>query len=672
MNIKWCLYASAFALAAPLTANADDTPIEEIIVSASPLDRTSDDLTQPAIVLDKQALLLKSANSIGETLANEAGVSTTYFGPVAGRPVIRGQAGPRISVLEGGISTLDVADLSPDHAVPIEPLFADSIEVIRGPATLLYGSSAVGGVVNVVDNRVPLAPTDQAITGALELRADSVANQRTGALRVDGTLGSFGWHLDGFSRSTDDIDIAGFATADPNERPADEPEGTVINSSGEASGASAGASWFTENGFIGLSVSNYETTYGLPGPEEEEEGEEEEGPAIAPGPFIDLEQQRVDVRSRFDFDGPISTVRVNLGRNDYEHNEIEPNGEIGTRFENDAWELRVELTHAPIGQWRGALGTQITRRDFSAVGEEAFVPPVSTDSEGLFLLEELETGFGFIEFGARIEQLEHRPDAGIDGYDDTAISLAAGLKWELSDLHDLSFNVSRSERHAAASELYANGAHLATGLFEVGLLQQGSPVDLEVAQNIDVAWHHHDDATDWTASVFYNDINDYIFLDTSDTLEDGLPLSLYRQQDAQFFGFEAEMTHQFERGASPWSVRLLFDHVRGKTDSTDLPRIQPTRLGAKLNYEQPMWSASLGALYHAEQDDISSFQTDAFTMLDADFVVSVGSNSAIDWTLFAKATNLLDEDARRSTSFRAAFVPLPGRAIQLGLRASFN
>jgi len=264
------LLAASFIASAAIAD--EEKPLEEIIVSAAPLDRSADDLTQSAIVLTKEDLLLKAEASIGETLANELGVSSTYFGPFAGRPVIRGQAGPRVSVLEGGISALDISDLSPDHAVSIEPLFADRIEVLRGPATLLYGSSACGGVVNVIDNRIPESLTDNVISGALELRGNTAAEERTALSRLDGSTGRVAWHLDAVSRQTDDIDIPDFATADPSVRPVDEERGTVLNSSGESIGYAGGISVVGDKGFIGVSLSAYENDYGLPGPEEEEFG----------------------------------------------------------------------------------------------------------------------------------------------------------------------------------------------------------------------------------------------------------------------------------------------------------------------------------------------------------------------------------------------------------------
>lgn len=649
--------------------------IEEIVVTAAPLGRSADELTQPVMVLGADQLLMRAAASIGETLANEPGMSSSYFGPVAGRPVIRGQAGPRISVLEGGISTLDVADLSPDHAVPIEPLFADAIEIIRGPATLLYGSAAAGGVVNVIDNRIPKQLSETGLSAALELRADTAANERAGALRLDGGNDLFAWHLDAFDRQSDDIDISGFATADPDERPEDEQKGTLLNSAGESSGYAGGATLFTDRGSFGLSVSRYESTYGLPKAEEEEE----EGPPgtppepqIAPGPFIELEQTRVDLLATYQLDGLFESVKVRAGFNDYEHIEVEPNGEIGTRFLNEAWETRVELVHAPISGWRGALGLQLNDRDFSALGEEAFVTPTATTSSGFFLLEERSFEFGVIEIGARIEQLEHDPLSALPGYDETAISLATGINWDLDDNRDLRVNLSRSERHPDAAELYADGAHLATGLFEVGLFALGSDVTQEVSNNLDVSLHHHDDVRDWEISVFYNRINDYIFLQDTGAVEDGLPVAQYQQQNARFYGVEMELTQKLGGAQSPFEMRVFGDFVRGETAGENLPRVQPARLGLGLSWSTDDWMLQAESIFHAKQNRVSSFQTDSFTMLNLNAIRTIVTASDMRWDIFAKASNLLDEDARRSTSFLAANVPLPGIALQGGVRLRFR
>ncbi len=658
---------SMMAIAVPV--HAIDETIEEIVVRAAPLARGADELTQPTVVLTDEELLRKAQQSIGETLAGELGVSSSYFGPVAGRPVIRGQSGPRVSVLEHGVSALDVSDISPDHSVSVEPLLANSIEIIRGPSTLLYGSSATGGVVNIIDGRIPETLPD-AIGGALELRGDTAAEERTGVARLDGGVGAIAWHLNGFNRETNDIEIPGYATADAADRPDEERKGRLLNSFGESQGYAAGASIIGDSGYLGIAYGTYQNNYGLPGPEEEEAGEQEEGPLQADGPFIELDQSRFDLRGEYGFDGVIETVRLRAGRSDYQHVEVEPTGEVATTFENDAWESRLEAVHAPLGGWRGAIGLQLTDRDFSAVGAEAFLPQTQSQATGLFVIEELPFDGGRFELGGRFEAAEHDPDGGLTNYDENAISLAAGIVWDFATGYDLAVNFARSERHPAAEELYSNGAHLATGLFEVGLLAEaGGRVDQEVSNNIDVAVHHHSDRLSWQLSAFYNRIDSYIFLATTGAIEDSLPVAVYVQEDADIYGFEAEVEVPI---TERWHVRLFADHVRGETDDGDLPRMPPLRLGGGFGFVTGRWSANVDAIWHAEQDDVSSYATDAFTLLSADVVFDFFETGSSTWQLFARGTNLLDDEARRSTSFRAAYVPLPGISVTAGVRVLFN
>ncbi|MCP5180610.1 MAG: TonB-dependent receptor [Pseudomonadales bacterium] len=664
--------------AAPAVWAEEETKIiEEIVVTAEPLGRSVDELTQSALVIGGDELLHKAANSIGETLAGELGMSSSYFGPVAGRPIIRGQESARVAVLESGVSTLDAADLSPDHAVPIEPLFADRIEIIRGPATLLYGSSASGGVVNVIDSRVPTALPDDALTAAMEVRGDTAAHERAAAARLDGAAGAIAWHLDGFDRRSNDIEISDFATADPAARPAEERRGTVANSYGEADGFAGGATLIGDGGYLGVAVSRYATSYGLPGPEEEHEheaGAEDhvEEAALFPGPFIDLRQTRIDVRGELELGGVFERARLRVARNDYRHQEIEPTGDVATTFDNEAWEARAELILAPLGNLRSAVGVQLHNRDFSALGAEAFVPVTQSRGIGVFVLEEYAFDGGTAEFGARYERLEH-DTAALADYGRNALSLAGGVKWEVSEAMDFNVNLSRSQRLAGIEELYSDGAHLATGLFEVGLVAQGDMrVRVETANNLDASLHYHGASFDWKLNAFINAIDDYIYRVENGEVEDGLPLAPYRQEDARFHGIEAETTVDLGHLAPGVSARLFGDYVRGRTGDADLPRVQPWRLGLSLDYTGERWSADVQAIRHGRQHDISTFRTGAYTLLGASLTLHVLDSGPLAWDVFLKGSNLLDEDARRSTSFRAAYVPLPGLSLQAGVRMRFR
>ncbi len=666
MKARFLYVAAALGcIGAPVNA---EYVLDEIIVTASPLG----DILQPSEVLGGDRLLLKSAPTIGETLSAELGVSSTYFGPAASRPVIRGLSGSRVKMLSDSVSTLDVSDVSPDHAVAVEPLLADQVEIIRGPTTLLYGSAAAGGVVNVSDNRIPEEPTDKMIGGGIELRGDTAAEERAIVGRLDGTFGSIGYHLDGFKRETENIEISGFATANPNERSADEAEGELANSYSESDGYAGGLSWVSDRGYLGASLSELQQTYGLPGPEPEEEGEEE-GPALFEGPFLDMEQTRVDVRGEYRFDGSLlESVRLAYGVNQYEHNEIEPSGEVATEFDNDAWQARAEAVHSALAGWRGALGIQLDDRDFAAIGEEAFIAPTKTQAWGLFLVEEREFDWGHLHLGGRVESLEHR-NATFVNYEDEALSVGAGLGIDIPSEAEVVLNLSYTERNPNAEELYSDGAHIATRQFEVGLLAvPGGSAKLEKSRNVDLGWRRETGAVRWDTSVFYYDIGDYVYQDLTGEVDDGLPVAQYSQQDAEFLGFEAAVTFGLWRADELTNdLRLFGDYVEAElSDGSKLPRIPPWRLGANFSYGQSAWLAGVDVVYYAKQDDISSFPTDSYTMVDLSFLYRMDF-AQMNWELFARGTNLLDEKARKSTSFLATYAPLPGRSVHVGLRAKF-
>lgn len=675
MRIYFCVFVPCIALLTTLPVSGAEPATrdhDEILVTVTPLD----DVAQPTMVLDERALLLRLAPTLGETLERQLGVSSSYFGPAASRPVIRGLSGSRVTVLADAVSALDVSDVSPDHAVTVDPLLADGVEIIRGPATLQFGSSAAGGVVNVLDSRVPSVLPEAPVEGRFEIRGNTVAEARAVVGRLDGAAGAFAWHLDGYDRETDDLDIPGYATADPAERSPDEPRGTLRNSYSESDGAAAGLSWIGERGYIGVGVSTLDNTYGLPGPEEEEEGGEEEE-ALFPGPFLDMEQTRIDVRGLYRpgsaMGGVFESIKVLFATNDYTHTETEPSGEPATVFNNDAWQGRVEAVHAPVAGWRGVLGLQLDDRDLSAEGDEAVIPPTQTTSQGFYLTEQRATPWGHIEAGVRLEPLEHQVSADLPEYDKTAVSGALGLAWDLSEAHRLTANLSRTERHPAAEELYANGAHLATRQFEIGLLaEDGGSATKEVSTNIDLGLARRAGRVQWLVAVFYNGIADYIYQEVTADVEDGLPVSPYAQGDAQFWGAEAELTLPlFENRAWRSSARLFADVVKAELDDgSDLPRIPPMRTGLELATSHGPWSLGLDATWHAEQDDVSSFETDAFTLVNASAMHEFASGP-LGWTLFVRGTNLADEDARRSASFLAAYVPLPGRGLEAGFRARF-
>ncbi|MET0533235.1 MAG: TonB-dependent receptor plug domain-containing protein, partial [Steroidobacter sp.] len=405
---------------------AQESKPETVVVTSTALRESPLEVAQPTTVVAGDELRRQIASSIGETLSSELGVSSTYFGPSASRPVIRGLGGDRVQVLQDGLASLDVSSLSQDHAVTLESVVSQQIEIIKGPAALLYGSGASGGLVNVVSSRVPTEVPEKVLTGAAEVRGDTASEERTGAFSLDGGAGNFAFHADFFDRETDDVEIPGFAQSDFLRRQlidaGEEPDGVrghVPNTASEARGGALGGSYIGENVLGGLSWSTYETNYGIPGEEEA---------------FIDMKQDRVDGKAELDLEGgAFNKLRLTGAYNDYTHTEFEAPGEPGTVFNQDAYELRFTADHELGSGWRGTTGFQYVNVDFEAIGDEAFVPSSTTESMSVFAFEERHFDPWTIELGARAEQQKIDIATDLPDYDETAISLSAGAVWQFAE-----------------------------------------------------------------------------------------------------------------------------------------------------------------------------------------------------------------------------------------------
>lgn len=654
--------AAAAMFVAPIVAAQESRP-EEIIVTSTALRENPLEIAQPTAVVAGDDLRRQIAASIGETLSQELGVSSTYFGPSASRPVIRGLGGDRVQVLQDGVASLDVSSLSQDHAVTLESVVSQQIEIIKGPAALLYGSGAAGGLVNVVSNRVPLERATRSLSGAAEVRGDLATEERTGAFSLDGGGGALTLHADYFDRQTDDVEIPGFAQSaalrralfEQGEEP-DDVRNHVPNSASESQGGAFGASLIGDAARGGASWSRYESRYGIPGEEEA---------------FIDMKQDRYDVKAQLDLDGAVTGVRFNGSFNDYTHTEFEAPGEPGTVFLQDAYELRLTADHELSGGWRGTVGVQLLDIDFEALGEEAFVPPSNTRASSVFGFEERHFDRWTIELGARAERQQIDVDGSVlPGYDETAISLSAGTVWKLDDDHALALNLTRTQRNPQAAELYADGPHLAAQRFEIG----DPDLDQETALTADVSLRGTGEALQWTMSAYYNDYSDYVYARPTGDEQDDLPVFTYVQEAAKFYGFEAEVKVPLLRGdRRHLDLRLASDYVRGKLDGGgNLPQIPPLRFGAGLHYEHGQWHLGAEAFYYDQQDEIAAHElpTDSFTLVDVDvsYRVAQGNDSIF---LFARGSNLLDEDARQHASPLKDIAPLPGRSLRVGIRAEF-
>lgn len=664
------------------------TELETIEVKASPFaKRSADELVQPVDVLSGEELERKRSGNLGDALAQELGVSTTYFGPGAGRPIIRGQGGPRVLVLENGVGAMDVSVLSDDHAVTIDPAHAKQIEIIRGPATLLYGSGAVGGLVNVVDDRMT-DRIDPGFHGVADVSYGENADERNARLHLDRGGDRYNFHLDGALRRAGNYSIPGAAATDGSGS-----QGVLANSSVDTESGAISAGRVGDRSFLGASLSVYNSQYGIPKPE---------APGADPTVFIDLDQIRGDVQGRWDDPIPsLEQMRLRAGINDYKHTEFEDVGMPGTRFRNRQFEVRGEATHRPLSEWRGTFGTQVAVQDFEAIGDEAFVPPVKFNALGLFAVEERAYGWGRLQLGARVEPTRANASGsnGCSGQDNpdrsfTPVSVSAGTLHDISQHFHLRVNVARAQRSPVTEELYACGPHFATISFE-----RGNPdVEPETANNLELGLDRHAGRWTWTTSVFYNRVTDYLYRrevdqglnadGTGTPSADGeadrvdeagaftgdpndLLLLDQAQADAEFYGAEAETKFALISGG-PLSLntRLFGDMVRGKlVGAGNLPRITPARLGLGFDATYGPLDMSMEAVRADTQDRVAALEraSEGYTLLSADFGYSLWLG-ARKLTTYVRGRNLLDDEVRPHTSFLKDFAPQPGRAVFLGFR----
>ena len=656
---------------------------DDLVVSVGTEGRQSE-LYSPTNVVRGIDLRVAAQPSLGETLAGEPGINSTYHGPGSSRPIIRGLGGDRVRVLEGGVGTGDASSTSPDHAPAVESVTADRIEIIRGPATLLYGSSAIGGVVNVEDGRIPSELPAHPVTGTVDVRGGTVAKERNVAGRLDGSAGPIAFHASGLYRDTDDYSIPGFADTDHEdgeEAHEEEVEGTLPNSSVENGEFAAGLSYVGENGFIGVAYSGYDSDYGVPGGHaHEEEGEapdgeeeHEEGDVR-----IDLQQRRFDAETRWRFGSTfLKGLNGRFGLSDYQHfEEIDPGDggprEVETRFFNNEWEARLEATHSFGERSNGSVGFQVVDRDFEAIGEEAFVPPTQTTVYGVFLFEQLDLGEVVgLQVGARYEH--RRADNTLDGItrDFDGLSASLGTVLQATDVLSFVLNGARSVKAPSAEELFSDGPHLATMTYE-----RGDPdLDQEIGYSLDAGIRLDGERVHGALNLFVNSFDLFVYQAFTGTQEDGLDVALWTQDDAIFTGFEAEGDVEvWHAGDGHFVVDAFIDYVRAELTATDepLPRIPPLRWGGGLGYESPTWHGHAGVTRITMQDRVAAFEdpTAGYTML----------NASVGYRLFAGRTvhdivlsgsNLLDEEARSHTSFLKEVAPLPGRDVRLTYQVAF-
>ena len=666
--------------------------LEDFVVSAGPVARSVDDFASPFSSLDSEEIKQNSGSSIGELLEGQPGVSSTSFAGGASRPIIRGFDGARVRILDSGIEALDASSISVDHAVATEPLLLERVEILRGPSTLLYGSSAIGGVVNMISREIPRSPVSKAgeVEGGFKTSYDSASSGETALGYIKAGGEDWAMSVTGLTRDNNDYEIPGHAESAPEV--GEEATGILENSFVETDSYSIGNTWFFKEGsYFGLSYSNYNSLYGVPG--HAHGGHGTAAPAAPAAPtIVDLERKRYDAElaliEPLDW---IKAARVRFGRTDYMH--VESEGDHATKYDNEGWELRGEIAHDSFASFdEGVVGIQFADSDFSAKGEEAFTPDSSTQNQAIFISEHIHNGDLHWEFGARVENQTVDPDdqavdpAGqprnLSGYSDTALGLAVSAIWNFAENQSLALSLQRSQRHPSSTELYALGAHIATDQYEFGDPNLG----LETAYGIDLRHNYSEGNWSTAVSAFYTTFDDYIYsrnLGTETEIEDDdgdvthFDNYVFGAVDSLFWGFEAEANYiAYQSVGTTVTIGLLADYVRATNEdaNTNLPRITPMRIGGKLRIENGPWV--VGALLrqnfkqsnNAAHEDES--ETASFTELQIDLSHSFELEGG-ELTLFAQGRNLLNEDIRRHTSFTKEEAPQPGSSVHVGLSYKF-
>jgi len=712
-KISFCAGAALVALAAP-AAHAQSTGApegdaaaqaigtgntgNEIIVSRV-LQQAEGDVLSGTSVVSGEELTRDVRPSIGETLSKQPGVSSTSFGPSASRPILRGFQGERVRVLTDGIGSIDVSNTSADHAVIIDPLLAERIEVLRGPSVLQFGSSAIGGVVNVIDKRIPRRVPENGYSLDATATYGSAADERSLGAAGDAALGhNFVLHADGSYLKADDLRIGGFAlTREAREQALaaaagpvlpDDPEfaetasirGTLPNTAAETWTAGLGAAWIGEGANFGVAYSHYDSLYGLPIRYALESGGEQEAPRL------DVRQDRGDVRGEVDLGGGfLDQIRVRGGYADYRHFELEEDGEIGTAFYNTGYEGRLELIQADRGGWQGASGLQYYHRKFDVVGDEAFVPRNTISQLGVFTLQQIDFGKLRAEGGLRYERtaVEANPDAGdlrfpVAKRTFDAVSGSAGLSYALADGVRLGANLSRTQRAPSPEELFANGPHAGTQAWELGNLDFG----LEKSWGLEGTVHVHSDGLNFDASAYYDWFDGYISENQVDPSvcdaaagpsgrEVEFPCFQFQQTAARYYGFEADMSARLAQlGGYTVNFDVLGDYVHAQqVGSGPVPRIPPLRVLGGLEAQSDLLTGRVEVEHVWEQNRIAAFETptDGYTLVNASIAFKpFASNRDISLTL--SANNIFDVDARRHPSFLKDFAPLAGRDIRATVR----
>ncbi len=662
--------------------NEQATTLDTIRIKAHPLEQTSKDFAVADTVVD-QKRLAQGAVTIGEALSGETGISSNQFGAGSSRPVIRGQDGPRIKILQNSSENIDVSTLSPDHAVTVDPALAKQVEVIRGPSTLLFGAGTVGGLVNVTDSKLPTAMPEKGYEGNATLRYNTGSDEKLATAGVTLGLGDqVALRVEGLKREANDYIAPDYVHEGEKER-------RVDNTFAKGQTVNVGLSWIYDRGFTGISYSNRQDQYGLPGHSHEyeschlhglslhcgEHDHDEDGHdhddhdhdhAHEAGPWIDLKSERYDVRTELDdpFAG-FKKLRAQASYTDYQHDEIEEDT-ISTRFKNKGYDGRLELVHNPLGAWEGVIGTQYGQQKLELTGEEAFLAPNTTKKWSVFALEHAQLNDVHVELAARVDQQKiDIDDSSKKDFDGSAFSVSGAANWEFAPNYKLSLVTSHQERLPLAQELYADGGHFATNTYELG----NDQLSKEKSNNVELGFHYDDNTFDYHVHVYHNWFDDYIYAQTLDRYKD-FRLVQYAQDKAKFYGAEAEAGYQI----SPiYKLSVFGDYVRGKIDNENAPRVPSGRLGTKVNADFGDGFSGSAEYYHVfQQDKIAAYETDtqSYNMLNLGVAYSGNYGNVGDYRVFLNANNLLDDQVYQHASFLST-IPQVGRNFSVGVNFSF-
>jgi len=657
------IFFSLLVLVFSSFVSANEIQNLEPVVVTSPLQDSPKAMGSLLSSLSGENLTLKQATTLGGTLKQELGIHSMSFGSSVGQPVIRGQLGSRVKVLKNGMSSLDVSNISPDHANTTEAIFAERIDVLRGPASLLYGSGVIGGIVNVIDNRIPMYIPEQLKT-TFEQRFNSVSNQWSSALKHEGSLGDFAWHIDGFFRENQNYQVPVTANA----------LGYVENSDAKSWSGTLGGSWLGDDAMLGFSVNYLDNKYGVP--------------PVNELVRIDLQQARYDLKAEvYDLFSWVEKIKIDFSYNDYQHVELEEGVIVGTQFDNQGFEGRAEIVHKAIGFIdQGVFGFQGQSTQLTATGEEAFIPPSDVQNYALFMLEEVQTKNVTYELGLRIEPQQVDAE-GFSVKQHTPVNVSLSALWNVMDDIFINMAFTHAQRAPNVQELFSDGVHFATQSYDLG----NENLQLETSYNLELAFRADFDWLSTELNLFHNWSDNYIlqkntghwfdldnqnFVAACATSSSCLPVYETMQQSARFYGFEAQLDFPVWSGEDNKINFLLFsDYVRGELNAGgNVPRMPPLRYGFQANYSGYDAISSSLRLTRAEAQNYfgdNESKTEGYLLLDMNVNYKVRWAEKVDALFFIKANNLLNASIRNSTSMLREVAPEPGRGVELGVRVTF-